>query len=95
MRICLHWYKRNIEPHPDTITLKHKANALEPYYNNIISPPKKATTTTSIPTHGTNIPCPPVKGARPVDVFNGSAPEPLIVGLSVMVGALPLVAAAV
>jgi len=63
------------------------------HHKSTINPPKKATSATSTPAHGINIACPPVNGGRPVDVFCGNIPEPLIVGV-VLVGALPLVVAA-
>lgn len=39
------------------------------------------------------MPCPPVKGGRLVEVFCGRPPEPLVVGVSVGVGALVVAAA--
>ena len=55
------------------------------HHKSTIRPPKKATTAISAPTHGINIPDPPVKGGRPELVFCGKVPVPTIEGVEVLV----------
>jgi hypothetical protein len=55
------------------------------HHKNIIRPPKKAIIAISAPTHGINIPDPPVKGGSPELVFCGVVPVPIIVGVELLV----------
>ncbi len=55
------------------------------HHKSTIRPPKKATTAISAPTHGINIPDPPVKGGRPELVFCGMVPVPVAMGLELLV----------
>ena len=55
------------------------------HHRSTIRPPNKATIAISAPTHGINIPEPPVKGGRPELVFCGMVPVPTIVGVEVLV----------
>jgi hypothetical protein len=55
------------------------------HHKSIIIPPKKATTAISAPTHGINIPDPPVNAGRPELVFCGVVPVPMIVEVELLV----------